>query len=104
MSEKVITLPGAEEMLARLIKVSDIGHAQEQFYPLLLEHAGTEKVAEGVTMMLVLAICDYTAGLPPMMAAVMFTMAPRFIDALVDDKEVAEQAKAMLQQALAGTV
>lgn len=100
MKEKVITLPAREEMLDRLKKVSDNSHMQERFYPILLKHAGEEKVAQGVVMMLALAIHDYVEGMPPMMSNLMYMQAPQFIEALVDDKEVAQQAKTFLEEAL----
>src|SRR3989344_5470785 len=103
MSEKIITLPNREEMLQRLLKVNDDSHAQEKFYPILLAEAGRELVAQGVVMMLALAIHDYTEGLPPVMVSLMYMHAPRFIDALVDDVETAKEAKDFLQAALSST-
>jgi hypothetical protein len=54
-------------------------------------------------MMLALAIHDCTEGLPPMIASLLYVQVPDFIDALVDDKEVAREAKTFLQEALART-
>ena len=99
-NEKVITLPNREEMLARLVKVSDNLHLQERFYPILLESAGQERVPQGVVMMLALAIHDHTEGMPPMMANLMYKQAPGFIDALVTDPEAAKEAKSLLQDVL----
>lgn len=103
MSEKVIILPNRDEMLARLLKVNDGSHLQERFYPTLLEQAGQERVAQGVVMMLVFAIHDYVEGLPPAMAGLMYKQAPDFIDALVNDPEIAKEAKDSLQEALSAT-
>lgn len=100
MSDKVITLPNREEMQQRLLAVDDNSHLQERFYPLLLQHAGEEKVARGVVMLLALAIYDYTSGMPPVMSGLMYMKADSYIDALVDDPEVAEAAKASLAEAL----
>jgi len=50
--------------------------------------------------MLVLAIHDYTQGLPPQMATSMYMQAPNFIDALVADPVVAEQVKKSLKDSL----
>ena len=102
MSEKTIVLPTREDMLRRLIAVRDNSHYQERFYPILLKAAGQRRVAQGVVMMFTLAIHDYTQGLPPMMANLVYMDVPEFIDALVDDKEVAEEAKTFLEQALKG--
>lgn len=101
MSEKTVTLPEKEEMLRRLVEVNDEPHFKERFYPILLKSAGQERVAEGIVMMLSLAIHDYVVGMPPIMANLMYMQAPRFIDALVSDPEVAEQAKSFLSEALA---
>ena len=101
-SEKVITLPNREEMLARLIKVSDNSHLQERFYPILLKVAGQERVPQGIVKMLALAIHDYTEGMPPMIANLMYMQAPGFIDALVTDPEAAKEAKDRLQEVLGG--
>ena len=67
MNKKTVTLPDRDEMLKRLLKVSNDSHAQERFYPILLQSAGRVLVAQGVVMMLALAIHDYTEGMPPMM-------------------------------------
>lgn len=100
MSEKVITLPDRESMLERLLKVNDHSGMQEKFYPILLESAGQEYVAQGVVMMLALAIHDYVEGMLPVMSNLLYVQAPQFVEALVDDPEVAEQAKSFLQEAL----
>lgn len=100
--EKVITLPNREEMLARLIKISDNSLLQERFYPILLKSAGQERVPQGIVMMLALAIHNYTEGMPPVMANLMYMQAPGFIDALVTDPEAAQEAKGLLQEVLGG--
>jgi len=100
MNEKTIVLPDRKEMLKRLVAVSDESHFQERFYPILAQSAGRELVASGVVMMLTLAIHDYTKGMPPMMAGLVHMYVPQFIDALVDDKEVAEQAKVFHKEAM----
>lgn len=97
--DKVVKLPNREEMLKRLLKVSDESHFQERFYPILLQSAERELVAQGVVMMLTLAIHDYVQGMPPMMAGIVHMYVPQFIDALVDDKQVAEEAKAFHKEA-----
>ncbi|KKQ93177.1 MAG: hypothetical protein UT66_C0023G0001 [candidate division CPR2 bacterium GW2011_GWC1_39_9] len=91
--DKVITLPNREEMEKRLLAVDDNSRLAERFYPLLVKHAGQERVATGVVMMFTLAIHDYTEGMPTMMAALLHWRIDKYIDALVDDKEVAEEAK-----------
>lgn len=100
MSEKVITLPNHEDMQQRLLAVDDDERLQHEFYPHLLQHAGEEKVAQGVVMLLALAIFDFTNGMPPMMSGLMYMRANRYVDALVDDPEVADAAKRFLAEAL----
>ena len=100
MSEKTVILPDHEEMFRRLLGVSDDAYMQERFYPILLKKAGRQLVAPGVVMLLTLAIHDFVDGMPPGMANAMFAQAPDFIDALVTDAEVAEQAKTFLREAL----
>jgi len=100
MNDKVITLPNHEEMLQRLLKVDGNPHLQERFYPILLKSAGQERVAQSVVLMLALAIHDYVKGMPSVMTDLMYMQAPQFIDALVDNPEVAEQTKTFLQEAL----
>lgn len=100
---KVVTLPKRDEMLRRLVSVSDESHFQERFYPILLQSAERELVAQGVVMMFSLAIYDYTKGMPPMMSGLVYMYVPKFIDVLVDDKEVASEAKKFLQEAIDAT-
>lgn len=97
MTQK-ITLPGQETMRARLLQVDDNSHLQERFYPKLLANAGQERKPEGVVLMIVLAISDYTKGMPPFMANIMTLRAEEFIDALIMDEKMAEQAKEIYRQ------
>lgn len=100
MNDKVITLPNREEMLKRLLEVKCSSFTQQKFYPILLESAGEKKDAVEVVSMLALAIDDYTEGLPPMISYLMYRQANHFIDALINDAEVAQQARDFLQGAL----
>ncbi len=103
MTDKTFNLPSKEEMLARLLKVDDNGHFQERFYPKLLKEAGQQKVAMGVVMLLQLAIYDYTQGMPAMMVSLLNMRMNDFIDALCPDEEIAAEAKAFFEQAMAST-
>lgn len=101
MSDTVITLPSQDEMLTRLNEVESIDHVRNGLFPHLLQHAGEEKVAEGVALMIALAIYDYTEGMPPIMSNLLYMGADKYVDALVvDNSEVAEKAKGILQEAL----
>ena len=100
MSETRVVLPDRAEMIKRLIRVSDDAHLQERFYPILLKSAGRELVPAGIVMMLTLAIHDYTENLPPVIASLLYMKADDFIDALVDNFEVSQQAKGFFKEAL----
>ncbi len=99
-TKKRITLPEREEMLRRLVAANDEPHYQEGLYPLLLKNAGQQRIAGGVVTMFALAIADYTKDMPGTMRSLVFMSVPDLIDALVDDKEVADEAKAFLAKAL----
>ncbi|MCQ3944717.1 MAG: hypothetical protein DPW11_02995 [bacterium] len=98
MNDKVITLPSADEMIARLMKVQDDELAQS-LYRNVAQRAGEEKVAAGIIMMFSLGIYDVCQGYPPMMQNLLSYNIPAWVDALVDDKEVADAAKAFWKEA-----
>ena len=91
--EKAFTLLDKEEMLHRLKKVNDDEHIQKNLFPILLRNAGTQIVPRGVVIMLMLAIHDYTEGMPAAVAALISVQVPAFIDALIPDPKAAEEAK-----------
>lgn len=100
MSKRIV-LPDREEMLKRFIEKDKDGHRQKYFYPLLLKKAGRRKSAEGVFKMLLHAIIDYLEKIPPhakdMVAGIMFTCGGGIIDMLIEDKEVRQKAKGLLE-------
>ncbi|OGY24622.1 MAG: hypothetical protein A2Y57_01805 [Candidatus Woykebacteria bacterium RBG_13_40_7b] len=100
---KAVTLPSAEEIMSRLKKL-DMGandYMAERFYPLIAQEAGRKLVARGVVMVLALKIHDFMSiGYPPVMTGILHMYVPQFIDALVDDKDVAEEAKRFHQEAM----
>ena len=98
MSEKVITLPNREEMLKRLLRVSEDQHLQERFYPILLELAEKQYITEDVVMRLMTTIQNFVKSMPPIAMRMMYMRAPQFIDALVNDLDAASQAKTFLQK------
>lgn len=85
-------------MLTRLLKVNGENHLQERFYPILLKNAGSQKVAQGVVLLIQLAIYDYLQGLPPMMEPIMQMMVPDLIKALIDDEGVASEAQRFYEE------
>lgn len=100
MEKKVIQLPNREEMLRRLLKVCDESHFQEKFYPILLERAGQTIVAQGIVIWFTLAIHDYSEGMPKIISNLVYAFVPRFIETLIDDLEVAEEAKSIFNEAI----
>jgi len=106
MTNKVVTLPNAQEIKERLEKV-DMGgndYMAERFYPLIAQDAGRELVAQGVIMMLTLKIHDFVlSGYPSVMFGILHMYVPQLIDALVDDKTVAEEAKRFHQESMDAT-
>lgn len=101
-AERIITLPGREDMLTRLIAVSDEPHFKERLYPLILQHAGQERAGSGIALMLALAIEDYCKGLPGIMRTLLYVRIDKFIDAVAGEgnQDVASEAKAMIKKTL----
>jgi len=97
MTTATLILPERDNMLRRLKTVLDDPHAEAGLYPRLLKHAGQQKAPEGVVLMFMLAIADYTAGLPPTMELTLGIALPRFIGALIDDENLRQEALDFLQ-------
>jgi hypothetical protein len=93
-----VILPERDNMLKRLLAVSNEPHFQERLYPALINHAGRELAPTGVLMMLSLAIYDYCAEMPPIMGCLVNMHIPAFIDALVTDEAAAEHIKQLYEQ------
>lgn len=72
-------------MLARLTSAADIPHMARYFYPQLLKHAGQEMAPEGISLMLQLAVYDYTRGLPVPAVLTTQMLLPDIVAALVPD-------------------
>lgn len=104
--DKVVTLPNAQEIMERLKKVG-MGaddYMAERFYPLIAAEGGRELVAQGVVMMLTLKIHDFVhSGYPPVMEGILHMYVPQLIDALVNDPEIAKEAKSFHQEAMDAT-
>jgi len=93
MNDKVIVLSSKEEMLERLLKVSDDDSFKRKFYSLLLPLAGQELVVESFVAMLKFVIDDYTKNLSLRAYSLLYGKADNFIYVLVDDEKIAQQAK-----------
>lgn len=100
---KKIFLPEKEEILERLKKADDgmSGYFSEKFYPLIAQYgSGRVLTTSGVILMLVQSINDFAKD-SPLLAGVLYDRVPNYIDALIDDKGVAVQAKQEFAIALA---
>lgn len=85
---KIVTIPAADDLLARLIAIDDNPHQVKRFYPYLLKAAGVELAGQGIATKLALAAYDYTSGLPLTVSAVVNVSLHRFVPAFTDDPEV----------------
>jgi hypothetical protein len=101
MAEKLVTLPERDEMLARLKKINQSPSALEHFYPRLLANAGAELTGAGIAVMLKQALAGYILGGSWVLVYILCAQAPQFIDALVNDLEVARDAKNLLDLSFA---
>jgi hypothetical protein len=99
MTYKTAVLPERDDMLARLKAVMDEPHAEQYLYPKLLRHAGQTKAPEGIALMFVLAIADYTAGLPASLGIALDFTLPRWVTAIVDDEDVRREALEVIRAA-----
>lgn len=92
MHHNPITLPSKEVLYERLLQVDEDIHFQMHLYPKILKSAGHQKTAMSVVLLLRIAINECAGGVPLIEASMLIRM-PEFIDALVLDKEVSEEAK-----------
>lgn len=88
---KTITVPAADEFLARLRAIDDEPYA-DVFYRLLLPVAGLEQAGAGVANRLVLAWADYTAGHATTFTQVVAMRLHTFVPAFTDDPQIQSDA------------
>jgi hypothetical protein len=100
MYHNPIMLPSKEGLLERLLQVDEDMHFQMHLYPKILESAGQQKTAMSVVFLLRIAIYDCAGGVPLIEASMLVRM-HEFIDALVIDKSVAEEAKGYFEREMA---
>ncbi len=99
-TSKLITLPSAEEMLARLTRVYDAPGLVMGLYPALQKHAGSSKNAFSLLMIFESAIADFmteTERVDPVIANILDTMKLDMIAAVIDDPGVIEGVKEVLE-------
>ena len=95
---KTFTLPEAKEIVRRLSTVYDDELAQA-LYAYIADRAGRPLFALGIVTMFAQGIDTVSAGYAPVMKNIMQGFIPNWIDALVDDKEVAKEAKDYYEKA-----
>lgn len=98
MDQKVIVLPEAEDMLRRLREVYDDPEIERGLYPRFVQYSGDEVCIPGtIARMFIWSIVDYVwdNDYPDVMIGLVNTLVPAWIDAVVDDRAMAEQAKAV---------
>ena len=98
-----IALPPKDVLSKRLLEVNKDPYFEMRLYRKILESAGQQKTAMGVVDLLRIAICE-CAGAGPLVEASILVWMPKFIDALVIDKGVAEEAKEYFERQIAMSV
>lgn len=92
MNEKLYVLPSSEEIVARLTVVRN-DELTRRVYLAVSRSAGRELNAEGILLLLQFALDEALPKKAPPSFTSMQEYIPAWIDALVDDKQVAEAAK-----------
>lgn len=91
--DSTIVLPSDPgEIVRRLSTVNDEDSLVRKLYPVIAKQAGNELRPEGVVMLFTLALSDYGQDYPPLIGSLLFRFVPRWIDAIVDDKEAVKSA------------
>lgn len=92
MPDAFTVLPDAAEFTRRLHTVDDEPHRVEKFRPRLVARAGTEMTGRGFAMALHLAVEDYAAGMPPIVADALRRELGSYVRTVVDDPAVQRDA------------
>ncbi|MFH1656196.1 MAG: hypothetical protein ABH956_00275 [Candidatus Nealsonbacteria bacterium] len=102
IEERFITLPDRQEMLRRLMEVSDYSHRKKYCYPFFLRFAGLRCSALKVVIIFKRIVRTYTSGMLSVTAHYvsesMYAQSSEYMDALIDNKEIAQEAKTFLRE------
>jgi hypothetical protein len=90
--ETSTTLPEYDNMQERLTRTDNNPDLISHFYPIILQSAGREFGGSEVVDMLISAIHSYTQAMHPAMRALMLLRLDRYIEALVDNETVCQEA------------
>lgn len=93
---KTVVIPN--DVIDRMSTVNDESNLVTDFYPRIARASGTDKNAYGINMVLLLAIHDFATQYPPIVGGILMLEVPRWIDALIDDKEVAAAALEIFEE------
>lgn len=97
MKKTTFTLPDRIEIVERLKKVDGNLFLAKTFYTTIAQSAAQEFHPEGFVMMILTKIDQYSKYQPVDVASLKMKI-PSYIDALVDDKEMAQAAKIFYQE------
>lgn len=102
---KFALLPERDEILLRLQKVANTEHLHQRFYPKLIWIlSGKQAQGPSLAWLFIFAIEDYVkedSELSGMGMLMMCELALQWIDAIVDDPEVANTAKEIIEKKIA---
>lgn len=93
MNEGKIVLPNRNEIFQRLRRTAGNTAELNKFYARLFRHADMEYSVDELIAVIINAIATHTVDMAPIEADILIGEVPRFIDALVDNKEHASLAK-----------
>ena len=97
MTEAITTLPSANEILQRLAAVDDNPYTTKYLHPLIAVEGGKKLAGTGVVIMLVNKLHDLTgADCPQAVTQQVFQILPSYIDVLIDQQNVVDEAKRFL--------
>ncbi|HSX14875.1 MAG TPA: hypothetical protein VLE72_03120 [Candidatus Saccharimonadales bacterium] len=97
MSDQKVTLPDRDEMLERLLSVSDDSARVERLYPVVLGWAGREFNGQEIAFALGLACSGFLNpfGITPMRRVKKLGV-KKYLRVLIDDQKVLKEALSMI--------
>ena len=88
-----VKMPDGDEMFRRLQSVDKWPTLMNNCYPVMLQAAGQSLNSHGVVLMLLSGISELDGKVDKRVSAPLYNMIPQFIDVLVDDDNIREEAK-----------
>lgn len=98
-AETVFTLPDSDTLSAALVSVSDEDHVVENLYPRILRGAGERCTPTTFATLWILALDDYTRGMPPVVFTVLRMHTPEYVRAVIADPQIQEEVLAAFEGA-----